>query len=157
LKFPAVTDRRYKPHDKNPAEHLHQAVNGRITCSCQFFSCAASPSGFNLGQSDNPGMWWSKPSFKKKFGQIEGGWNTCQVLDLIGSPLEVEDSEIPLGSDWGSQPGMTFQMKPGDLVKQWMYEDRDEFYYIWFAQVRYANDDPWEVTLKKIMSHRIAA
>ena len=64
---------------------------------------------------------------------------------------------MPLGSDWGSQPGMTFVMKPGDSVQQWMFENNGEFYYIWFAQVNYADDDPWRVTLTKIMSRRISA
>ncbi len=102
-------------------------------------------------------MAWFKPSFKKKFGQIKGGWSTSQVLDLVGSPLEVEDSEIPLGSDWGSQPGMTFHMKPGDPVKQWMFEYKGEYYYLWFAETDPADENPWRVTLTKKMSHRIAA
>jgi hypothetical protein len=102
-------------------------------------------------------MLWFKPPFKKKFDQIKGGWSTSQVLDLIGSPLEAEDSEIPLGSDWGSQPGMTFLMKPGDPVKQWMYEDKGEFYYLWFAETDQTDENPWRVTLIKIMSHRIAS
>lgn len=102
-------------------------------------------------------MLWFKPSFKKKFSQIEGGWSTSQVLDLMGSPLEVEDSEVPLGSNWGSQAGMTFAMKAGDAVKQWMFQHDDEFYYIWFAQVNYDEEDPWRVTLKKKMERRIAA
>jgi hypothetical protein len=100
-------------------------------------------------------MLWFKPSFKKKFSQINGGWSISQVLDLLGSPLEVEDSEIPLGSDWGKQPGMTFAMKPGDLVKQWMYQDDGEFYYLWFASVNYAEDDPWRVTLKKKVARKL--
>jgi hypothetical protein len=101
-------------------------------------------------------MLWFKPSFKKKFGQIKGGWSPSQVLGLLGGPTEMEDSEIPLGSDWGSQPGMTFQMKAGDPVQQWMFEDKSEFYYLWFAKVSYADEDPWRVTIKKIMPHRIA-
>ena len=100
-------------------------------------------------------MLWFKPSFNKKFSQIKGGWNISQVLDLLGSPLEVEDSEIPLGSNWGSQPGMTFAMKAGDLVKQWMFEDDGAFYYLWFAQVNYADEDPWRVTLKKKVNHKL--
>lgn len=100
-------------------------------------------------------MLWFKPSFKKKFGQIKGGWSTSQVLDLIGSPMEVEDSEVPLGSNWGSQPGMTFAMKPGDLVKQWMFQDDGSFYYLWFAQVSYAEEDPWRVTLKKTTTRKL--
>jgi len=100
-------------------------------------------------------MWWFKPSFKKKFDQIKGGWSTSQVLDLLGSPLEGEDSEVPLGSNWGSQPGMTFVMKPGDMARQWMFEDDGEFYYIWFAQVSYADDDLWRVTLTKKVDHKL--
>ena len=100
-------------------------------------------------------MLWFKPSFKKKFSQIKGGWSISQVLDLLGSPMEVEDSEIPLGSDWGRQPGMTFAMKPGDMVKQWMYQDDDEFYYLWFANVSYAEEDPWRVTLKKKVARKL--
>jgi hypothetical protein len=103
-------------------------------------------------------MLWFKPSFKKKFSQIRGGWSTSQVLDLIGSPMEVEDSQVPLGSNWGSQPGMTFALKPGDMVKQWMYEYDDEYYYLWFAEVSFAEEDPWRVTLIKArLSRRIAA
>ena len=102
-------------------------------------------------------MGWFKPSFKKKFSQIKGGWSTSQILDLLGSPTEVEDSEIPLGSDWGNQTGMTFQMKAGEPVRQWMFEDDGEFYYIWFAQMSYAEEDPWRVTLIKKMSRRISA
>jgi len=102
-------------------------------------------------------MLWFKPSFKKKFSRIKGGWSTSQVLDLLGSPLEVEDSNVPLGSDWGNQPGMTFAMKPGDLVRQWMFEDNGEFYYLWFAQVNYAEENTWRVTLAKKMSRKILA
>ena len=122
-----------------------------------FSSCAASPSEFNLAQSDNPGMLWFKPSFKKKFSQIKGGWSPSQVLELLGGPTEMEDSVIPLGSDWGDQPEMTFRMKAGDPVQQWMFEDKGEYYYLWFAKVSYADDDPWRVTLTKKMSRRIAA
>jgi hypothetical protein len=100
-------------------------------------------------------MLWFNPSFNKKFEQIKGGWTISQVLDLLGSPVEVEDSEIPLGSDWGKQPNMTFAMKAGDLVKQWMYQDDDEFYYLWFASVSYAEEDPWRVTLKKKVAHKL--
>ena len=77
------------------------------------------------------------------------------MLDLLGSPLEVEDSEVPLGSNWGSQPGMTFVMKPGDMARQWMFEDDGEFYYIWFAQVSCADDDLWRVTLTKKVAHKL--
>jgi hypothetical protein len=101
-------------------------------------------------------MWWFKPSFKKKFAKIKGGWSPSQVLGLLGGPTEMEDSEVPLGSDWGSQPGMTFRMKAGDPVQQWMFEDKGEFYYLWFAKVNYADEDPWRVTLTKKMSRRIA-
>jgi len=38
-----------------------------------------------------------------------------------------------------------------------MFEDKGEFYYIWFAQVSYAEEDPWRVTLTKKMSRRISA
>ncbi len=100
-------------------------------------------------------MLWFKPSFKKKFSEIKGGWGTSQVLDHLGSPLEVEDSEVPLGSNWGGQPGMTFAMKPGDLVRQWMYENDGEYFYLWFAQVNYAEEDPWRVTLKKTVNHKL--
>lgn len=100
-------------------------------------------------------MLWFKPSFKKKFSQIKGGWGTSQVLDQLGSPLEVEDSEVPLGSNWGSQPGMTFALKPGDQVRQWMYEYNGDFFYLWFAQVNYAEEDPWRVTLKKTVNHKL--
>jgi hypothetical protein len=113
--------------------------------------------GFKLGLQAILYMGWFKPSFKKKFSQIKGGWSTSQILDLLGSPMEVEDSEVPLGSDWGNQPGMTFQMKAGEPVRQWMFEDKGEFYYIWFAQVSYAEEDPWRVTLTKKMSRRISA
>ena len=102
-------------------------------------------------------MLWFKPSFKKKFGQIKGGWSPSQVLELLGGPTEMEDSEIPLGSDWGDQPELTFRMKAGDPVQQWMFEDKGEFYYLWFAKVSYADDDPWRVTLTKKMSRRISA
>jgi hypothetical protein len=102
-------------------------------------------------------MWWFRPSFKKKFGQIKGGWSPSQVLELLGGPAEMEDSEVPLGSDWGSQPGMTFPIKAGEPVKQWMFENKDEFYYLWFAKVNFADDDPWRVTLTKKMSRRILA
>ena len=123
-----------------------------------YFPLALSASrGSILGQSDHLGMLWFKPSFKKKFGQIKGGWGTSQVLELLGGPVEMEDSEIPLGSDWGDQPEMTFRMKAGDPVQQWMFEDKGEFYYLWFAKVNYADDDPWRVTLTKKMSRRIAA
>ena len=100
-------------------------------------------------------MLWFKPSFKKKFSQVKGGWSTSQILDQLGSPLEVEDSEIPLGSNWGSQSGLTFAMKPGDIVKQWMYEHEGEFYYLWFTEVSYAEEDPWRLTLKKVVNHRL--
>jgi hypothetical protein len=102
-------------------------------------------------------MLWFKPSFNKKFGRIKGGWTTSQVLDLLGSPREVEDSELPLGSDWGNQPGMTFAMKAGDPVKQWMFEDNGEFYYLWFAMMSQGEEDPWRVTLVKKMSRKISA
>ena len=102
-------------------------------------------------------MLWFKPSFKKKFSQIKGGWSTSQVLDLIGSPLEVEDSVVPLGSNWGTQPGLTFQIRAGEPVKQWLYENDGEFYYLWFASVNFAEDDPWRVTLKNKLPRRIAA
>jgi len=102
-------------------------------------------------------MLWFKPSFKKKFSQVKGGWSTSQVLDLLGSPLEVEDSILPLGSTWGNQPGMTFQIKAGEPVKQWMYEYGDEFYYLWFASVSFAEEDPWRVTLKNKLTRKIAA
>jgi len=101
-------------------------------------------------------MLWFKPSFKKKFSQIKGGWSPSQVLELLGGPMEMEDSEIPLGSDWGDQPEMTFRMKPGDAVQQWMFEDKGEYYYLWFAKVSYADDDPWRVTLIKKTSRPIA-
>ncbi len=100
-------------------------------------------------------MLWFKPSFQKKFSQIKGGWSTSQVLDLLGSPMEVEDSEVPLGSNWGSQPSMTFAMKPGDVVKQWMFQHDDEYYYLWFASVSYAEEDPWRVTLKKKVARKL--
>jgi hypothetical protein len=101
--------------------------------------------------------WLFKPSFKKKFGQIQGGWSPSQVLELLGGPMEMEDSEIPLGSDWGNQPGMAFQMKAGDAIQQWMFEDKGEYYYLWFAKVNPTDEEPWRVTLTKKTPHRIAA
>jgi len=134
------------------------SVTGCARTICSYiFLLRRQPVGVQFGQSDNPGMLWFKPSFKKKFSQVKGGWSTSQVLELLGGPMEMEDSEIPLGSDWGNQPGMTFQMKAGDPVQKWMFEDNGEYYYLWFAKVSYADDDPWRVTLTKKMSRRIAA
>ena len=79
------------------------------------------------------------------------------MLEHVGGPVGSGGFGIPLGSDWGGQPEMTFRMKAGDPVQQWMFEDKGEFYYLWFAKVSYADDDPWRVTLKKKMSRRIAA
>jgi hypothetical protein len=50
---------------------------------------------------------------------------------------------------------MTFVMKPGDMARQWMFEDDGEFYYIWFAQVSCADDDLWRVTLTKKVDHKL--
>ena len=100
-------------------------------------------------------MWWFKPSFKKKYGRIKGGWSASQVLELLGDPKEVEDTVVPLGSNWGSQAAMTFKMKGGDPVKQWMYEEGGLFYYIWFAMVSYSDGDPWRVTLMKKVPRKL--
>lgn len=102
-------------------------------------------------------MWWFRPSFKKKFNRIKGGWSSSQVGELLGTPKETEDTVVPLGSDWGNQPAMTFRMKGGDPVRQWMYQHRGEFYYLWFAKVSYAEGDPWRVTLIKKTGRRLAA
>ena len=102
-------------------------------------------------------MLWFKPSFKKKFGQVKGGWRSTHVQQLLGQPVEAEDSILPLGSDWGNQPGLTFRIKAGEPVKQWMYEDKGLFYYLWFAKVSGGDDDPWLVTLMKTMTRKIMA
>jgi hypothetical protein len=100
-------------------------------------------------------MWWFKPSFKKKFSQVKGGWRSSHVQQLLGEPVEVEDTILPLGSDWGNQPGLTFRIKAGEPVKQWMFEDKGLYYYLWFAKVGGADDDPWRVTLTKTMLNRL--
>ncbi len=102
-------------------------------------------------------MLWFKPSFKKKFSQIKGGWLSTQVQQQLGQPIEVEDSILPLGSDWGNQPGLTFRIKAGEPVKQWMYQDKGLFYYLWFAKMNSGDEDPWRVTLIKTMTRKIVA
>jgi hypothetical protein len=52
---------------------------------------------------------------------------------------------------------MTFEMRPGCPVKQWMFENDGEFYYLWFAKVDEADDYFWRVTLIKKMSRKILA
>jgi hypothetical protein len=100
-------------------------------------------------------MWWFRPSFKKKFNRIKGGWRSIHVEQLLGEPAEVEDTIVPLGSNWGNQPGLTFRIKAGDPIKQWMFWDKGEFYYLWFAKVGGASDDPWRVTLTKKVDHKL--
>ena len=77
------------------------------------------------------------------------------MQQLLGEPAEVEDTIVPLGSNWGNQPGLTFRIKAGEPVKQWMCWDKGEFYYLWFAKVGGADDDPWRVTLTKKMDHKL--
>jgi hypothetical protein len=36
-----------------------------------------------------------------------------------------------------------------------MFWDKGEFYYLWFAKVGGADDDPWRVTLTKKMDHKL--
>ena len=43
-------------------------------------------------------------------------------------------------------------MKAGDPVQQWMFENNGEYYYLWFAKVNYADEEPWRVTLTKNIS-----
>jgi len=100
-------------------------------------------------------MWWFRQSFQKKFNNIKGGWRTSHVQQVLGEPKEVEDTIVPLGSGWGSQPALTFKIKPGEPVKQWMFEDDGQYYYLWFAKVGRTNDDLWRVTLTKQTSHKL--
>jgi len=97
----------------------------RTTCSATFF-LRHQRVGFNLVHQTIGLMLWFKRHLRRKFWPDQGGGSTSQVLDLLGSPTEVEDSEVPRGSDWGNQPGMTFEMRPVP-VKQWMFENDGEF------------------------------
>lgn len=100
-------------------------------------------------------MWPFRPSFKKKFGRIPGGWTCGQVWQSLGQPAEAEDTGIPLGSDWGMQSALAYKMRPGEPVRQWMYQSKGLFYYIWFAKVGLTEEDAWRVTLKKAASHKL--
>jgi hypothetical protein len=100
-------------------------------------------------------MWWFRPSFNKRFRRIAGGYSSSQVRQLLGEPAEVEDTAVPLGSTWGNQPALTYKIRPGEPVKQWMFKNKDWFHYIWFAKVERDDPDPWRVTLKNRVSHKL--
>jgi hypothetical protein len=100
-------------------------------------------------------MWWFRPSFKKKFERIQGGLSSSQVRQLLGAPTEAEDTAVPLGSTWGTQPALTYKIRAGEPVRQWMFEVDGQFHYIWFARAGHDETDPWRVTLKKRVPHRL--
>ena len=100
-------------------------------------------------------MWWFRPSFKKKFERIKGGWSSFQVRQFLGAPTETEDTAMPLGSAWGTQPALTYKIRAGEPVRQGMFEVDGQFHYIWFAKAIHDDDDPWRVTLKTRVPHRL--
>lgn len=100
-------------------------------------------------------MWPFSPSFAKKFGRIPGGWSCDQVWQSLGQPAAAEDTAIPLDSTWGLQAGLAYKIRPGDPVRQWMYESKGQFYYVWFARAGRNGDDAWRVTYRKVTAKRL--
>ena len=100
-------------------------------------------------------MWPFRPSFKKKFGRIPGGWTCEQVWRSLGQPAEAEDTAVPLGSDWGLQSALAYKIRPGEPVREWSYESKGLFYYVWFAKVGRTDDEPWRVTWKKVTTKKM--
>jgi len=100
-------------------------------------------------------MWWFRPSFRKKFERIKGGSSSSEVQQLLGAPREAEDRAVPLGSTWGTQPELTYKIRADEPVRQWMFVAGGQYYYIWFAKASHDEVDPWRVTLKKVVPHRL--
>jgi hypothetical protein len=59
-------------------------------------------------------MFWFRQSFEKKFKRIKGGWTSSKVRQVLGEPAEAEDTKVPDGSVWGTQPAMAHKIQAGD-------------------------------------------
>ena len=100
-------------------------------------------------------MSWFRPSFKKKFERIEAGWSSSQVRSLLGEPTEAEDTKVPDGSVWGTQPALAYKIQAGEPARQWMFQAEEHFHYVWFAKVGGNVSDPWKVTMKVRVGGRL--
>ena len=90
----------------------------------------------------------SPTSFETKFELIQAGWSSSQVRQLLGDPTEGEDTTVPDGSGWGTQPAMAYKIQAGELVRQWMFHAEDWYHYVWFARIGGGREDPWRVALR---------
>lgn len=93
-------------------------------------------------------MSWFRPSFEKKFKRIENGWSSSQVRSMLGEPTEAEDTKVPDGSVWGTQPALAYKIQAGEPARQWIFHAEEHFHYVWFAKVGETRSDPWKVTMK---------
>ena len=100
-------------------------------------------------------MLWFHRSFKKKFQRIEAGWSSSRVRSLLGEPTEAEDTKIPDGSAWGTQPALAYKIQAGEPARQWMFHAEEHYHYIWFAKVGEDASDPWKVTMKVRVAGRL--
>jgi hypothetical protein len=96
-----------------------------------------------------------RPSFKQKFEGIQTGWTSSQVRLVLGEPTEGEDTKVPDGSVWGTQPAMAYKIQSGEPVRQWMFHAEEYFHYVWFAKAGGDAVDPWKVTLKVRVPRRL--
>ncbi len=77
------------------------------------------------------------------------------MRQLLGEPTTAEDTAVPLGSNWGLRTKLTYPIRGGDPVREWMYENKGLFHYIWFARVARDDADPWRVTLTDKKTHKL--
>jgi len=100
-------------------------------------------------------MFWFRQSFEKKFKRIKGGWTSSKVRQVLGEPAEAEDTKVPDGSVWGTQPAMAHKIQAGEPVRQWIFQADGFFHYVWFAKVGGDPNDPWRVSVKIRVPRRL--
>ena len=83
-------------------------------------------------------------AFQELFRELSPGMTPYDVEKGIGGPDHAEHTVVPAGSAWGEQDGLTYKIRAGQPVMQWVYCRDGYDHCVWFARVR----DRWMLTLR---------
>ena len=115
--------------DGTPKEAIHSQITSLIAkiypaSTCQMLELADS---FNL---------------------MEVGASRTQIITCLLDPVETQTFVLPSEPFFGPGEGLVSILEPGTPVEEWIFQDEDTNYYIWFASDSGEEKEDWRLVDK---------
>ena len=79
---------------------------------------------------------------------MEPGASRTQIITCLLDPIETQTFVLPAEPFFGPGEGLASLLEPGTPVEEWIFQDEDNNYYIWFASDPGEQEGDWRLVDK---------